>query len=285
MSRVGVVLVSYNNFDETITCVRMYQMMKSISSIVVVFNASSDNLKELVDNLTDTDNCTFFFENENIGYSRGNNIGIEYLINVENVDYIIVSNSDVWVEEKTIQKCIIKLCENDLGAVAPYMKDINGNTIPLRWMRFGYTRILLRILFSERFLDRITQHLCKRLNGTVIQSFLPGSFLVFNKQTLEDIEGFDESVFLYREEEILGERLKEKGYKEAVVEDCFFIHNHNYSLETVEEKIKRNKLVMQSELIFFKKYMHSNWFQMIWVRLLQSLYEVSRKFVWKITDS
>ncbi len=284
MPRIGVVIVSYNNFDETITCVRMYQMMKLISSVVVVFNAATEGIKKEVDNLTDIDKCVFLFEDENLGYSKGNNIGIDYLINEEDSDYIIISNSDVWVEEKTINECIAKLCENNLGVVAPYMKDPNGNIIPLRSLEFGYMRLLLRIVISERFMDRVTQHRCEKQNGIVLQSFLPGSFLVFKRQALEDIKGFDDKVFLYREEEILGERLKKKGYRGAVVENCYFIHNHNYSAETAEEKIKRNKLVMQSEIIFFKEYLHAGTIQMIWVRLLQFVYGLSRTIAWKIID-
>ena len=50
--------------------------------------------------------------------------------------------------------------------------------------------------------------------------------MLFNLSILKDINFFDENTFLYFEEEIISEKLKEKNYKIGIITDEFYIHNH-----------------------------------------------------------
>ena len=61
-----------------------------------------------------------------------------------------------------------------------------------------------------------------------------GSFLALNLSKLKNYKIYDESVFLYGEELILGFEFKACGMKTSLIKDCFYNHLHG---QTVKKNI------------------------------------------------
>lgn len=284
MNKTGVVLVCFHTPEETLSCAMMYAAMNCINHIVIVDNETTEESRTVFKSIKH-EKIEVLYQNKNWGYSKGNNIGIDFLIGQYGIENIIISNSDVEINEKSVSVCIEELNNNaELGAIAPLMKAPDGKNYPLRFIELGYLRIFLRILFPEMKIDGFTQKYCVSQNNIVYQSFLPGSFFVLKCDAIEKCNGFDERIFLYREEEILGKKMKLLGYQIAVCTDCFFVHNHSYKEETAELKTNRNKIVMRSERVYFQEYMKSNKFQMIYVNIMQNIYLFTRNLGWRFKD-
>ena len=165
-----------------------------------------------------------------------------------------------------------------------WLKDPYNCDYALRFIKLGYLRILLRVIVPEKTIDRMTQQFCKKTENIIQQSFLPGSFFISKTNALQDCGGFDERIFLYREEEILGKRLEKVNYIEAVVSDCYFIHKHDYKAENAEIIYKRNIIAMKSEQLYFREYLNSNRLQMMYVILIEKIYIFTRYIAQIVKD-
>lgn len=276
MGNIGVVLVNYHKDEEIISITKKYEAYNSIAKIIIVNNdykKNSDKLSQI-----STEKVIVINHKENLGYSKGNNIGIKYLINNYQCNQIIISNSDIEIDEETIVKLSENLNEykNILGAIAPRMKNEFHKVIPLRYIPLNFLRIFLRIFFSENFIDRCSERFIEHDKNIYYQSFLPGSFFMVNTEAMLRSGCFDENIFLYREEEILGKRMNEKGFKLGILHDRFYIHNHKYSSESLKYLTKHLEMVFKSEKYYFDKYINSSIYSHITVAIFQKLYLYTR---------
>lgn len=271
MPNVAVVLVNYHTIWRVIDIASKYSSFSIISEIVIVNNDTTDEERKILSELRNP-KIDIIFSSENLGYSKGNNLGVVHLMNyATKPDYIIISNSDINIDELTIQK-IIKEMERfpNFAAMAPRQIDNNGNIIPLRFIDLGYKRLfLLCFVFG---LDKKTEKYIKKYNDNIfIQSFLHGSFFICRTQAFIDCGMFDPNVFLYREEEILGKKINNLGYKIGVVGNLYYRHNHEYLEEALHIMIRHKKMEFSSERYFFRKYLGASKLKMIYVHIFQKL--------------
>ena len=276
--RIGAVLVNYHSDEQTLALALQFSTYESIEKIVIVNNEANPDFGDTIG----SNKIIIINEKENLGYSRGNNIGIN-ILKEEGCKYIVISNSDVDVDEDCIISCV-NYVENDrtIGLIAPRMKYPSGKYASLRFIPLNYLRVFLRIFIPEPILDRKTEYKMKANNGLVFQSYVPGSFFIINSEAIKDEYFFDPVIFLYREEEILGARMSQQGYKVAVAVNYEFLHNHIYYDEPYLKRKNRNEIMMKSERVYFKKYLNAKGFKMGYIILMQKIFSNSRYIAWKM---
>lgn len=97
--QIGFVLTNYNNSILTRNAVESIRLNESgrDAFIVIVDNKSDEINIELLKNIKDDFiNIHLIFNDENIGYFKGLNKGIEYLRNYHNdIDHIVIGNNDL----------------------------------------------------------------------------------------------------------------------------------------------------------------------------------------------
>ena len=121
--KVAVIIVNYNDVEDTEKYVNTIAKYKLISKIVVVDNKSTttgtfETLKKL-----ESEKVKVIQSDKNGGYNYGNNYGIRYLNSInEDFDYYIISNPDISISEDAI-KHSLEVAENDdsIGVIAPRM--------------------------------------------------------------------------------------------------------------------------------------------------------------------
>jgi len=93
------------------------------SEIIVVDNNSQDNIEKILKK--DFPNIKFIKSDKNLGYVKGNNIGIE---NAQG-EYVLILNPDIRIEKKVIEKLLDFIKEHpDAGLVAPRLINADQNT-------------------------------------------------------------------------------------------------------------------------------------------------------------
>ncbi len=271
MSRIGVVLVNYHTTREVINIANTYASYDCVDYVVVVNNETRDDEKKELKSICDS-KIKVIFERDNIGYSRGNNKGIRYLLKEKNKpEYIIISNSDIEVDENVISDIVTKMEQlPQYGAVAPRMINADGSIADLRVVPLGYKRLFLQF-FVSRFDQKRQNELKEDKNGIVEQTLLPGSFFICRTEALIKCRLFDPNVFLYREEEILAERMKRSGYIMGVDNNRYYRHDHNYKAESIKTIIRNHKRLFVSERYYFRRYKHADLFHMLYVCLFEYL--------------
>lgn len=252
----GIVILNYNDYPTTLELVHQIYQFNEIDEIVVVDNNSTDNSFDVLFKKSKQLNFTLIRADKNGGYSYGNNLGIKYLIEHSNPDIIIIANPDVLFEEKIIYR--IKqafISNNDIGLLSPIMTDRNGKQMRM-WLKLpSYINSLLDCSLIGRQINKLLGY--KRINFSkplFEVEKIPGSFMAFRSVALKEIGLFDDGVFLYYEENIIGMRMKQAGIKTMLLTDSSYIHNHSVTITKNMNVINSYRNNLKSKLYFEKTY-------------------------------
>ena len=267
MSKVGMVILNYNDYETTRKYIDNIKKYKVLNEIVIVDNNSTDGSYEKLSNLKDN-KISVIKTDKNKGYAYGNNVGINYLNEQANVDYIIISNPDIILEEKDINKLKKDLDDNkDISLVAPVIKqlgeEIRGWRLPnlkneiLQNINYFHRKAKKELLYKE---DKYKSKLTK-------VDVVPGCFFMIRKEILNLIGNFDESTFLYYEENIIGYKLKTINKKTCIDNSVTITHDLSVSVDKSFNSIKKYKILKDSQKYYVKYYLKANFFGMILLRL------------------
>jgi GT2 family glycosyltransferase len=264
MSKIGIVILNYNDYEQTREYVSSIKRYRYLDEIVVVDNRSTDiSFRKLKD--IEKKNITVLRSDENKGYSSGNNIGIKYL--EDRVDYIIISNSDITFEEKVVKKLKEDLDNNpDIAVVAPV---INQNGEQLRGWKLPKISDEIKLNmsgFQELFNKRL-KYDNKRYDTELTKvDVVYGCFFMIRRDVLNLVGNFDDGVFLYYEENILGTKLKNINRKSYIDNEVSVEHSGSATVDKNYDKIWKYKMLKESQKYFVKYYLHANVFQMFLLR-------------------
>jgi GT2 family glycosyltransferase len=193
----------------------------------------------------------------NLGFARGNNVGIRYALGC-NADYVFVLNNDTVLHPSCIAT-LIKFGEDRPGAalMGPKILDLDSATYT-QWPVTA--RLNFRsILFALSPVRRLIRHtaLFKGLfyfeDSPAVVYAIPGSAMMFRAAALGKINLLDEETFIYWEEFIVAEKLREFGLFTFVVPGAVVWHAQGASVRRLGAK--RFIENVRSERHFFEKYL------------------------------
>lgn len=219
MFRIGVVILNFISYKETIDCVNCFLNQKKDDNeikIVIVDNGSNNNsfteIKQTFINNTDV-----FVERlpKNVGYAKGNNFGYKKICEKFNQipDFVIISNSDIVLVDNQLYSWIFKEKEKcDFAILGPdifslrdkthqspfyvadntYLLEEKINSRNRKDYKYGFEHLISDVRPNHKYLSYSKRHI------------LHGSFLVFSKLYFDYYnEPFYPETFLYYEEAIL----------------------------------------------------------------------------------
>ena len=226
---VGVVVLNYNDAETTIKNVSTIKDYDFVDHIVVVDNASTDDSFERLTALH-SEKIDIIQTKRNGGYGYGNNYGIRFLFENYEVDYIAITNPDVVYSEKTLIRCVSFLDDHkqeNFAVCAPKMKNLEGKFVKSAWavpQLKDYFSGKLRLVGHG---DRYRYIDIGYETGFSECGCVAGSMLVVNTEYFLEMGMYDENIFLYCEESVIGFKGQSYGFKTALLYDCFFIHAHS----------------------------------------------------------
>ena len=274
--RTAVIIVEFNDAEETIKYVNKIKEYDIIQKIVVVDNNSTiPDTFEKIKTLENEKICVIQSD-KNGGYSYGNNYGVRFLEkNEEKFDYIIISNPDIEVEENAISNCL-RIMQNDekIAITAPRM--YNSSNKPIRRSSWKIRTFDLDVIHSTRLLEilfynklRNGEYSEKEYSEKMLQvEAISGAFFIVKSDILKEIGYFDENVFLFYEEDILAKKLKEKNYKTYSINTEKFVHYESQTIGKTFSYYKKMKQLYKSKMYYHEKYNHINIFQKLIFQIL-----------------
>lgn len=264
--KTAVIIVNYNDIQNTVNYVEKIKEYEVINRILVVDNLSTTKdafktLKKLED-----EKIHVIQSDKNGGYNYGNNYGIKYLENKkEEYDYLIISNPDIDVEEKAIKNSLEVLEKNEkVAVVAPRMFNIENK--PIRRSAWKTRTFSLDVIHSTRLLEILfypilrkgeyseKQYSQKQLETEAIS----GAFFIIKTDVLQKNGLFDDKVFLFYEEDILGYQLKKLGYKIISLNSEKFIHYESQSIGKTFNYYQKIKQLYKSKIYYHRTYQKIN---------------------------
>lgn len=267
--KVAVIIVNYNDVDDTKKYVKIISKYETINRIVIVDNKSTtENAFEELKSL-ENEKVKIVQSEKNAGYNYGNNFGIKYLENQnEEYDYFIISNPDIEVSENAIKHCLREIeKDKNIAVISPRM--FNKDNKPIRRSSWKKRTFALDIIHSTRILEilfykilRNGEYSNKDYEKKVLQvQNISGAFFIIKSEILKDIGYFDENVFLFYEEDILAEKLSFKNYKIISLNSEKFIHYESQTIGKTLNYYRKTKELFKSKMYFQKEYNKINFIQ------------------------
>lgn len=263
-------ILNYNDADTTAKLVGLVRNYNSFSYILVVDNKSTDNSYDRLFSLS-TNKVIVIQTDKNGGYGYGNNYGIEYALKKLGCNYVLIANPDVLFEDSCVS-AMLDLLKRDgsVGVVAPTQLDIHRNIIPERAWKIP-SSFRYALTFTSRGMKLANTHYdSKYFSSDVVEvDCVPGAMLMVNASIFIAIGGYDTDMFLYCEEDTIGYKIKSKGFKTCLLTKDVYIHEHGISIsKSIKSVEKQRRLINKNKILFMKKYLKANIFEVCIARIL-----------------
>ena len=236
---VGIVILNFNGYRETIRLVRNLHMQAYRNFfVVVVDNASpNDSVKHLKQFVRGKRNVHLLLETTNTGYAGGNNVGIQTALK-KGAEYVCILNPDVIVAPDFLETIIYSASRSE---VIPELQSVvaHGNKLGMWGARIFMAEDPQRIWYNGGW---VGSNLLKagpkdhgvhvrRLGSSRFQSteYITGTALVVSRDFVQDVGPMQEDFFLYYEDVEWSLRARAKGYELVVVNDAHVWHEGFHS--------------------------------------------------------
>lgn len=270
---ISCIILNYNDPETTISLVNSIVNYEILDSIVIVDNCSTDDSVSRLQALAGGKVHVISTE-KNGGYGYGNNHGIRYAHGILHASHVLIANPDVKVTEECIQAMkdsFLKISR--LGIAAAVTRDGTGEVTLSSWRLNGLlgdildTGLITRRIFAPWLNDRPELKADSEKERYVYVDAVLGSLFMADMNALMECGLYDEDVFLYYEEKILGFQLKKKGYGTILLLNQSYIHLHSVSInKNVKSILKKQAILHKSKLHYYKNYLGINRFQECLVR-------------------
>lgn len=268
---IGMVIVNYNDYETTKRLLDNVKDYKVLKEIVVVDNKSTDNSLEELRKLRNK-KITVIDSGENKGYSYALNVGCKYLIDKYKSLNIVISNSDIIIESELDIKDLNSYISTKNVIVGPTIiqgNDLNrGFKIPTPWQDIKQNIVFFGKKVLTKELNYPDNYYHKDISKVDTVS---GCFFMISSKHLEDMGYFDENVFLYYEENIMGIKTKRLKKNIIVCNNIDVIHDHSVSIDKSLKRIKKYDILKTSQEYFEKKYNHASKLELFFLKVFRYL--------------
>jgi len=234
--KVFIIILNYNGREFIRQCLAgVFSLNYPNFEVVVVDNNSQDASPEEVRKFFPR---THFIKNEeNIGFSAGNNVGIRFALE-HMADWVMLLNQDTVVEKNMLEK-LVEVGESDpyLGIISPIVLSGKASKVWFSGGKIDWWR--MKTIHERKLIKNINYH----------SDFISGCAMMVRKEVFAKTGLLDEDFFLYWEDADFSIRAKKAGYKLAVTPQTQVRH---FEKSSASEGNKIYWLVI-SGLIFFQK--------------------------------
>lgn len=279
---IAAVILNYNSADDLFKCAADLNEQRGINlTIIIIDNASESKEKSsiriwkennfpeaicgsveqvLLEPFKENSEINDFFlvfNNENSGYSAGNNIGIK-LADKLGMDGVLIANPDMQFKNKDYVSILAEVLfsNNRFFITASKIVGIDGNDqSPMREPTFFEELLWPRQVFTKFF--KTKTFILPYISGQAVDvPKVMGCSLLLKMDFLNEIGYLDENVFLYSEEAILSAQVKKHNGKIMFVPYVSATHAHIKS--TKGNSYLRMLNFIRSRKYYIRKYSDYN---------------------------
>jgi GT2 family glycosyltransferase len=277
MAMLGVVIVTWNVRELALqTLSSLYDDLQAsalLARVVVVDSASSDGTADAIARAYPQ--AELIACKENVGFARGNNIGLRHLGFLGGDDnappFVYLLNPDTITQRGATQALLQALqARPHVGVVGARLSYGDGSfqhsafafpTLAQLWAEFFPTHWRLR---EGRFNGRYPRRLYAQSEPFEVD-FPLGATWMLRREVIEQVGAFDEAFFLYCEEVDWAWRIKRAGWGIMSVPTAHVVHLGGQSASQVKPRSVLN--LWQSRLLLYEKH-YPRWKRWLAKRLI-----------------
>lgn len=250
------VILHYMTADDTIECVESILKLHGSYGIVVVDNGSTnDSFITLHDKFNGNEHIHLIKLDKNFGFSKGNNIGYQYARDELEADFICCINNDTVIKDAEFIERVEEFNSSSpfdiLGPkVISLIDGFNQNPVPYvlkSRKRLLKRRVRFRVayLLSLIYLDGLVIAKNEQRNDTVDihgDYQLHGCCLIFANNYLKEQEkAFDDTIFMFCEEDILKHNSIDNNYSMVYCENAVIYHKEGSTTSRIQSPINKRR--------------------------------------------
>lgn len=283
MLDIVFVVLNYNVVDITINCIKSIEKNIDTSNyrIILVDNASSNQSGEKLQHFFLKDKYVVFLKsNENVGFARGNNLGIDLARKEYPAKFICCLNNDTLLHQKNFFEIINHKYEATHPAIiGPRIQLADGQyepiMDPLRSLD-EYKRTRDKLLHESLYWTVIRESLLKlsffkflndwrhKLSGDIASDYrelknavdkekvdiiLHGCCLIFTPTFFLHFDGFHPGTFMYGEEDIIFFLVRSKKMHTLYTPELNIVHLEKKSTSAINKHvIARTRFVKENQI-------------------------------------
>lgn len=263
------VILNYNTYTETVECVNSIEEKIDIDDyrIVIIDNGSKDDSPEkLKSEYLGSQKIELIETQGNLGFARGNNVGIKYANEHYAPDFMVVLNSDTeLIQNDFYEKVSHEYDNSEFALLGPLIlladgrcdnsphfpptyeyvsKELKSYERERKIISAGLYRPYCGVRYFKNLFDykvlRKTRSIHRNMEFHLYQRqvVLQGCFVVFSKKAFKFVDGFMPDTFLYYEEPILYLGLMKHGLVTVYDPEICIYHKDGRATGTVSKKSK-----------------------------------------------
>lgn len=245
MINISIVILNYFNYWDTVECVDSIISMKyQISGIVIVDNNSkNESYLYLRKKYKRFQNISVIRTKKNLGFAKGNNVGIHYAKRKYESDFIMVVNNDTVFKDDNYFNNLLQHYEKGIGIIGSQIMLKDGSIqnrmtryITLKETVVNYINLLCHYTGFEEWAFLFP----KGDNEDRKTEILHGCALLFTPDFFRYYKGFYPRTFLYGEEIILYLMCKVHKLKQFYVGETYLFHKENQSTKLFIENCSKD---------------------------------------------
>jgi GT2 family glycosyltransferase len=218
-AKADAIVVTYYSAEILAECLRGLRADASIDRIVVVNNSPDE---ETSMEARCVPNTVFVQQPENIGFGRAVNVARGHVVN----EFVVLANPDAVQNSSTTREALTFLADQErIGVLGPRMLAGDGSLYRNSQYDLTLFRLLTQSLIEQwKPLRRATDIM--RLHRWLGEQrgpaehrfphateYVIGSFMICRRRALDAIGWFDESIFLFGEDQDLCRRVRKAGWE------------------------------------------------------------------------
>ncbi|MFD0963038.1 glycosyltransferase family 2 protein [Pseudofulvibacter geojedonensis] len=249
--QLSVIILNYNVCSFLELCIKSVKSaIENIEAeIIVIDNNSPDDSCSMVKKLFPE--ITLIENKENVGFAKANNQGVA----IAKGEYVCILNPDTVVANNTFTEILtFAKTKQNLGIIGCRLIDGTGAFLPE-----SKREVPTPIVSLKKMLGLSESYYASNVQESDVAKvpILVGAFMLMKKEVYEEVNGFDETYFMYGEDIDLSYTILKAGYTNYYYGKTSVIHYKGES--TLKDATYANRFYGAMQ-IFYKKHFRKNLF-------------------------
>lgn len=274
---LAIIVINYKMEELTISFIQNELAKVTYPHITVVVNNSATDTSNTIlcnglgatlvttwDSIEDNNNNIYILSSqENLGFAKANNLGVEFCRNIFNPQYFLFTNNDVQFKDENVVELLINKLQStpDAGVIGPHIVGLDGKEqSPHPYMTFWDRMIWMywsTFFYSKEKKNRRFQLDYPQKAQEGFHYYVMGSFFMVRAKDFFHCGMMDSNTFMYAEELILSERMKAIGKGVYYYPKATVIHAHGATTGKHAQN-KSREWQFESLMYYYITYHHIN---------------------------
>lgn len=275
MKKICFVILNYKTYKEAIACamsVLTTQKYSDINIIIVDNGSPNDSAEQLENYFKHEQRVHVIVSDENLGFAKGNNLGIKYAREHFEPDFIVVANSDIIFEQSDYCEKVVEIYERkpyailggdiiDADRVQHFNPVARNRIYTIPYMRKqalvsegkAWLYRIIKLLHMKKKVENKEEVATREVEGKSVVAnsrveeelenvLLHGCCMVFSKDFFQKLDGFWPETFLYAEEEIIYYLAMKKKLKMVYSPELVCMHKEAVTTKELYEDFCDSKI-------------------------------------------